>query len=232
MTCTAKNATPLDAYISASGGSGGGDYTLRVNPFNPLTYAVKKRHTPDARLANVALAIAPRSADSVECSSSELCLSLQDAPFCYDMYTSDFHDGTGTTGNLMTGAYTLSDGRKGNLYTGPFPVPTGGAAHDAASTTTTKVPVKTSAAADRTTAAAGPAKTSPASDGSDSAAADLVIGDDPSSTGETGAGTTAAPKATGAGQPAQGPAQTPNAAARGKSLGAAVGGIMLGALLL
>ena len=199
-----------------------------MNPFNPLTYAVKKRRTtPDARLANVARAIAPRSADSVECSKTELCLSLENAPFCLDMYSSDFHDGTGTTGNLITGAYTLPDGRKGNLYTGPYPVPTGGAANNVVSTTTTKAEAKTSSAPDRTSAAAGAGKTSTAGDGSGSGAADLDIGDGP-----TGAGTTAALVATAAGGSAPPPVQTPNVAARGNPLGAAVGGIMLGALLL
>ncbi|KAK3903724.1 hypothetical protein C8A05DRAFT_32536 [Staphylotrichum tortipilum] len=230
-TCTAKNATPLDEFISSSGGGGvGGGGGLSVDPFKWVSYAVKKRTTPDAKFANVALAIARRSADSVECSSTELCLALEGTPFCLDMYSSDFHDGVGTSGNLISGDYTLPDGRKGNLYKGPFPQPTGGAAYNAASTTTTK-------AADKTSEAAGAGKTSSATGASGGGeAADLVVGDEPTAAAETGAGTTAGPTATGAGQAAgtsaPAPAKTPNGAAKGKSVGVAVGGIVLGAFLL
>ncbi len=35
--------------------------------------------------------------------------------------TEDFHTPSGITGNAKTGDYTLPDGRKGNMYHGPFP---------------------------------------------------------------------------------------------------------------
>ena len=44
-------------------------------------------------------------------------------PFCIDTQTGDFHDTDQTTGNAITGNYLLADGRKGNLYYGPFPMP-------------------------------------------------------------------------------------------------------------
>jgi hypothetical protein len=43
--------------------------------------AVKKRTTPDARLANMANIILPRAVDSVECSATETCLTVQSTPF-------------------------------------------------------------------------------------------------------------------------------------------------------
>src|SRR5688572_735488 len=52
----------------------------------------------------------------------EGCLSLQDGSlFCLDFTTSEFHDTDGTVGNLLTGDYTLADGRKWNLNKGPLP---------------------------------------------------------------------------------------------------------------
>ena len=36
----------------------------------------------------------------------------------------NFISALGTTGNTATGAYQLADGRQGNLYRGPWPVPT------------------------------------------------------------------------------------------------------------
>jgi hypothetical protein len=91
-------------------------------------YAVKKRSTPNARLANVANALSTRSADSVECSATEMCFSLANTPFYLDVTNSDFNDGVGTTGNALTGDYVLADGRKGNQYTGPYPQVTVGVA--------------------------------------------------------------------------------------------------------
>lgn len=68
-----------------------------------------------------------------------MCFSLANTPFCLDVTNGDFHDGVGTTGNALTGAYTLADGRKGNLYTGPYPQVTvsGAAAANAGGATTT-----------------------------------------------------------------------------------------------
>jgi hypothetical protein len=38
--------------------------------------------------------------------------------------THTFHAADGTTGNFVTGAYTLADGRQGNMYHGPYPTNT------------------------------------------------------------------------------------------------------------
>ena len=35
-----------------------------------------------------------------------------------------FHAADGTTGNFLTGEYTLADGRVGNMYHGPYPTNT------------------------------------------------------------------------------------------------------------
>lgn len=127
---------------------------------NAVSNSVKKRNphilipasrTPDAKLANIALAVRRATGDeSVTCSTSETCLSVQKVPFCLDMVTGAFHDGTGTTGNALTGDYVLGDGRKGNLYNGPHPLP-GDAAGAAGGAQTTG----TSAAGPRETGAAG-----------------------------------------------------------------------------
>ncbi|KAK3313242.1 hypothetical protein B0H66DRAFT_595676 [Apodospora peruviana] len=136
-SCTSANAKPVEDYISENGGSGSGaEIFLSDNPFDKfVSNAVKRRTTPNAQLANIAYAIQPRAADSVTCSATEMCLSVQKTPFCLDMMTGGFHDGTGTTGNALTGDYTLGDGRKGNLYNGPHPLP-GGAEAPTVTTTT------------------------------------------------------------------------------------------------
>lgn len=192
-----------------------------MDPFNVLTYAVKKRSTPDAKLANVAIALEARSAGSVECSATEMCFSLQNTPFCLDVLNGDFHDGVGTSGNALTGDYTLGDGRKGNLYKGPFPQPTGTAAYSLAASTTA--------------AAAGAGKTGAASSGK-TAAADAgeteAAGAGSSAAGATGAVNT--PAATGAGQSAATTTPKNNGSGKGMSAGAALGGLMgvVGAMVL
>jgi hypothetical protein len=101
-----------------------------------VSNAVKKRTTPDARLGNIAnILVARDSATSVTCSATEMCLSVEKYPFCLDLTSGDFHDGTGITGNALSGDYTLADGRKGNLYNGPYPQPTGAGSADAPATT-------------------------------------------------------------------------------------------------
>ncbi|KAK4032030.1 hypothetical protein C8A01DRAFT_20844, partial [Parachaetomium inaequale] len=212
-TCTAQNATPLEDLINSGGGGGIGGGADIIITHNPFADAVKKR-TPDARLANLARAvIAPRAAGSVECSATEVCLSVQAVPFCLDSVNGDFHDGVGTTGNVVSGDYTLGDGQKGNLYKGPYPQPTGAAAYNAATATSS------GAGADETAAASGTGTGQAAAAGSD--------------------GTTAAPRATGTGtgtgQAAAAATTTSrNAAVRGDSVGVAIGWLMplLGALLL
>ena len=41
--------------------------------------------------------------------------------FCYNFKNADIHDADGTVGNLLTGDYTLADGRKWNMNKGPMP---------------------------------------------------------------------------------------------------------------
>lgn len=126
VQCTAQSATPVEQLVgSGSGGAGAGILTKAGG----LIGAGVKR-SPDAHLAELLL---PRAA-FVQCDATEMCLSLQGAPFCYDVATGDFHDGQGTVGNAVSGDYTLADGRRGNLYAGPHPTPTN--AGPAAATTT------------------------------------------------------------------------------------------------
>ncbi|EAQ93842.1 predicted protein [Chaetomium globosum CBS 148.51] len=208
-SCTSSNATPLEKYISESGGGGGGggfDVFLSYDPFAIVSNAVKKRDTPNARLANVANII-PRDAATVECSASEMCFSVQNSPFCLNLVNGDFHDGQGTTGNALTGDYTLGDGRKGNLYNGPYPQPT---------------------AAGNTNAKATPAAGSGSGNGSGSEGGGSGAAQTAASNAGAGPGVTSTsvtPAATGAGE---------NAAANGKVGRAVVVGAagLLGALLL
>ncbi|KAE9370880.1 hypothetical protein N431DRAFT_442660 [Stipitochalara longipes BDJ] len=58
------------------------------------------------------------------CGSTEECLSFKGDPFCYDKTAHTFHAADGTTGNFLTGEYTLADGRIGNMYHGPYPTNT------------------------------------------------------------------------------------------------------------
>ncbi|KAK1756622.1 hypothetical protein QBC47DRAFT_460389 [Echria macrotheca] len=125
-SCTSSNATPVEQYINTSGGGGGGGVPIMFSEvYNVLSYAVKKRDTPDARLLNVGYVLNRRASGTVDCSSSEMCFSIQAVPFCLDITTGAFHDGDGTSGNALSGDYTLADGRKGNLYNGPHPLPSG-----------------------------------------------------------------------------------------------------------
>ncbi|KAK4188072.1 hypothetical protein QBC35DRAFT_550589 [Podospora australis] len=151
-SCTSSNATPIEQYISqpgtggGSGGGGGGgsgaEIFLSHNPFAVFSNAVKRRGvgpdlTPDAHLANIARAVglqARAASGTVECTATEMCLSVQKAPFCLDIVNGNFHDGEGTTGNGVSGDYTLGDGRRGNLFKGPYPQPSGASAPGAATT--------------------------------------------------------------------------------------------------
>lgn len=49
-----------------------------------LTNAVKRSETPDARIANVAYVIRARDS-AVQCTATEMCLSIQKVPFCLDL---------------------------------------------------------------------------------------------------------------------------------------------------
>jgi hypothetical protein len=185
---------------------------------NYVSNAVKKRSNPSTMLANLARAGAAavhraRGDDkaSVECSATEACLSVQSIPFCLDMMTGYFHDGTGITGDALSGDYTLADGRTGNMYTGPNPQATGGASSAAA---TTGAAVATGSAGGGRNGGGGGA----------------------SQTASPGAGSTAVggAAATQTGGSAATPSTTRNVAVKDKSLGLAVGGAMalLGVLLL
>ncbi|KAK3303012.1 uncharacterized protein B0T15DRAFT_504291 [Chaetomium strumarium] len=204
-TCTPDNATPVESLVSSGGGGSGGggaDIFVSYNPFDVISNAVKKRTTPDARLGNMAniLVVSRRdSASSVTCAATEMCLSIQKYPFCLDLTNGDFHDGTGITGNALSGDYTLADGRKGNLYNGPYPQPTGAGGASA--------PATTAAAA----SAAGGAGSGDGGDAAESATASpgtgtgAAAGASPTSTGNSGPAATgilpgkndAAPRAVG-----------------------------------
>ncbi|KAK3385734.1 hypothetical protein B0H63DRAFT_523052 [Podospora didyma] len=170
-TCTSQNATPVEQYInSGSGGGSGGagrgaGALVSYDIFNIVSQAVKKRATPDAKLANVVYALSRRGPnDAVECSATEMCMSVEKAPFCLDYVTGAFHDGTGTKGNAVSGDYTLADGRKGNLFNGPYPLPSGMSA-GAATATPAGGAGGANGVASKTTAAPGTgtaANTSPA----------------------------------------------------------------------
>ncbi|KAM7201099.1 hypothetical protein V8F33_003511 [Rhypophila sp. PSN 637] len=165
-SCTSSNAYPIEDYIASTGGGGGGSGGAGAEIFlsediigNAVSNSVKKRNpripanrTPDAKLANMVYAIRQRRADDkgVTCSVSETCLSVQKAPFCLDIISGAFHDSTGTTGNALTGDYVLGDGRKGNLYNGPHPLPSG-----ASNAQTTPTPTGSGGGAQETGPAAG-----------------------------------------------------------------------------
>lgn len=172
-----------------------------------VSNAVKKRDTPNARLANVANIIPRDATGAVECSATEMCFSVQNSPFCLDITNGDFHDGQGTTGNALTGDYTLGDGRKGNLYNGPYPQPTAAGNADAKATSTPN-----------------------SGSGSESGSEGGSGGSGAAQTGGSNAGTGGGATPTGVAPAATGS----NAAANDKVGGVAVVGAMglLGALLL
>ncbi|KAK0710229.1 hypothetical protein B0T26DRAFT_805715 [Lasiosphaeria miniovina] len=220
-SCTPDNATPIEQYISSGPGGGGGGggpdpgVFLSYDIFQIVSNAVKKRMTPNAQLANIAYIVRPRVSPSLSCTATEMCFSVSKAPFCLDITTGAFRDGAGTTGNALSGDYTLSDGRKGNLYNGSYPLPSG---------------METAAAATTPAATNGGLTANP---GASSATANPGAG---SATANPGTGTTpaaqGAPTATGGG-PAP---TTTNGAVNGLKAqgGAAVVGVvaLIGAVLL
>jgi hypothetical protein len=58
------------------------------------------------------------------CEDGFTCYSIKGYLLCYNPSNHNFVSALGTTGNTATGDYQLADGRKGNLYRGPWPVPT------------------------------------------------------------------------------------------------------------
>ncbi|KAK3361459.1 hypothetical protein B0T24DRAFT_641652 [Lasiosphaeria ovina] len=212
-SCTPDNATPVEQYISSGSGGGGGGggpdpgVFLSYDIFQIVSNAVKKRMTPNAQLANIAYIVRPRVSPSLSCTATEMCFSVSKAPFCLDITTGAFRDGAGTTGNALSGDYTLSDGRKGNLYNGPYPLPSG---------------METAAATTTPAATNGGPTSSP---GTGSAAANPGSGTTPAAQGS--------PTATGGGGPAP---TTTNGAVNGLKAqgGAAVAGVvaLVGAVLL
>ncbi|KAL9579689.1 MAG: hypothetical protein Q9203_006592 [Teloschistes exilis] len=98
----------------------------------------------------IAALLQPRASSNLCCADGTQCLLLQglDLPFCYDNYTTNYFLPGGTTGqivsgdytstegtaNLISGDYTKSDGTKGNVYgakdspskpnTAALPIPT------------------------------------------------------------------------------------------------------------
>jgi hypothetical protein len=157
-----------------------------------LTDLIKRRLTPDASLANVARLLHARAdSESMECTSAETCASVDDAPFCYNEETGEFRDLDNTKGNILTGDYTLADGRTGNLYNGPHPVPSG--SEDVA--TTTGAAAAATAAASASTRASGTGAAS-----NTAAAAAATVGSTDSATAAAAtAASTSKPATNGAG---------------------------------
>lgn len=121
--CTPQNATPVEELIESDSGGSGADILTKAHDL--IGGGTKRSPKPDSQLeALIVRAVLSPRATFVKCTATEMCFSLAGAPFCYDVATGDFHDGAGTTGNAISGDYTLADGRMGNLYTGPYPTPT------------------------------------------------------------------------------------------------------------
>ncbi|KAK5659500.1 hypothetical protein OQA88_701 [Cercophora sp. LCS_1] len=173
-SCTGDNATPIEQYLGSDGTGGGGAGGVKpgfyTEVYKVLSYAVKRSETPDARLANVAYIL--QRGTSVQCTITEMCLSIQKVPFCLDITTGGFHDGDGTTGNALTGDYTLADGRKGNMYNGPHPLPSGSSTEAAATT------AAAGAGATNTPGAGAAAGTSPTGTGNPAVATNGASGSD------------------------------------------------------
>ncbi|KAK3377489.1 hypothetical protein B0H63DRAFT_219750 [Podospora didyma] len=118
-TCTAKNATPISALTGSNG--------IDLNP--DIDSLIKRSFTSSSSLQ--------KRADSVECYVDEYCAETKGLPFCYETISGRMRDTEGTVGNLITGDYTLADGRKGNMYKGPHPQPGDGGASGETATKTT-----------------------------------------------------------------------------------------------
>ncbi|KAK3901550.1 hypothetical protein C8A05DRAFT_34765 [Staphylotrichum tortipilum] len=172
--CNLSKATPIEDIINSGDGTGGGTGGGAVVHYSvDIDGLIKRRSNPNAKLAYIARALRARDDDpSVQCTDSEVCASTKDAPFCYDQNTGNFHDIEDTKGNLLTGDYTLADGRKGNLYTGPHPT-TGDNSEGAATTTAATAgssPTSAAAATGKATSASAAAAPSSAAAAPSSAA--------------------------------------------------------------
>ncbi|CZR50946.1 uncharacterized protein PAC_00820 [Phialocephala subalpina] len=109
-TCTSANAHPIDADVAFVA-----FWTILAVDWLAIAIIVKRSDTPSLDKRT-----------QLTCSATEQCLSFKNSPFCYDRTAKTFHAADGTTGNFNTGAYTLPDGRQGNLYSGPYPTLTSG----------------------------------------------------------------------------------------------------------
>ena len=152
QSCTYANSTPIDDEVAALG-----YYSIFVTGWAIFcAFACFKKRDFEG--------VARRA--TLECTSVEQCLSYKQVPFCFNQRfisslplhtllvltrsavsysTYDFHTSDGTTGNLITGAYTLPDGQVGNLYTGPNPSNTAAAAALTTAGASAAAPVKMTA---------------------------------------------------------------------------------------
>ncbi|KAL6400166.1 hypothetical protein AUP68_15859 [Ilyonectria robusta] len=119
-SCTLQTATSLEQYLENGSGAGSADITNEAHDL--LDGGLSKRGSELGAL--VLLGVLNPRATSLKCTATETCFSFLDVPFCVSLTTWDYHDADETTGNLLSGDYTLADGQKGNLYKGPFPTPT------------------------------------------------------------------------------------------------------------
>ena len=198
------------------------DYTI-----DPSDY-IKRRMTPDAKFANAALMLTRRAEESVECTSGETCASLSGVPFCCVMDTGYFHDSAGTTGNIITGDYVLADGRRGNLFLGPHPAPSGSETGAAVAATTPATSAGTAAGTAARTAAGTAAETAAENASPTTAAtrgaAETGAGAATPTTGSgvTGAGTSSA----GAAAAGTSSAKATGNVASNRNLSSAMGGLL------
>ena len=197
------------------------DYTI-----DPSDY-IKRRMTPDAKFANAALMLTRRAEESVECTSGETCASLSGVPFCCVMDTGYFHDSAGTTGNLITGDYVLADGRRGNLFLGPHPEPSGSETGAAVAATTPTTSTQTAAGTIAGTAAGTAAENASPTTAATRGAAETGTG--AATAGATAAETSSATPTTGAGVTAVGTssAKATGNVASNRNLSSAMGGLLV-----
>ncbi|KAL3427336.1 hypothetical protein PVAG01_00845 [Phlyctema vagabunda] len=119
----------------------------------------------------------------LDCTPAESCLSAGDLVFCFDESTYLIRIEDGSIANIITGDYTLSDGRTGNLYTGSTsPDSEDGAVSSTgdAQLTQTTTPTTTRTSLSPLTTASPTANSSPVSGSSATTTSGLIASPTPS----------------------------------------------------
>ncbi|KAK6535351.1 hypothetical protein TWF694_001813 [Orbilia ellipsospora] len=112
-TCTVSNAInvlPILLQLSRSEGLDGS--------FDPLW--LPRILDPDSGINPHKYRLTKRKV--IHCTLSETCYKLEQIPFCLVERTFRWRDSAGGFGTVVTGDYTLGDGRMGNIYFGPHPL--------------------------------------------------------------------------------------------------------------